>query len=207
MAMNQLSPVCLVVGLYWALLAGRLFIMDRAGQPARGPVSPLYRFPLATALLALAISVPTTLQFFFPIVLSALRRDYARFLAGDWWRLITPLFVQDTGLAGACFNIVTLLLVGATAEKLWGARRKLVIFFVGALVGEVVGFAWQPIGAGNSVGNSSLAASMASVCLLSSASRKTQFCALRALSADALLLVLKDIHGAARQRASCWRWC
>jgi hypothetical protein len=144
MAMNQLSPVCLIVGLYSALLAGRLFIMDRAGQPAGGPVSPLYRFPLATALLALAISVPTTLQFFFPVVLSALRRDYARFLAGD-----------------------------------------------------VVGFAWQPIGAGNSVGNFSLAVSMASLCLLSSASRKTLVFALLALGADALLLVLKDIHGAA----------
>jgi membrane associated rhomboid family serine protease len=141
--------------------------------------------------------LPTTLQFSFPAILSALRRDYARFLGGDWWRLITPLFVQDGGIAGAVFNLVSLLLVGGIAEQLWGSKRMIGIFFVGGVVGEAVAFAWQPIGAGNSVGNFSLAASVAVACLAPQVSRMTQMAALLALSADAVLVLLKDIHGAA----------
>ncbi len=71
------------------------------------------------------------------------------------------------------------------------------IFFVGGLVGEVVAFAWQPIGAGNSVGNFSLAASVAVTCLAPQAGRITRVIALLALGADAVLIVHKDIHGAA----------
>jgi len=48
--------------------------------------------------MLLTVAVPTTLQFFFPSVLTLFERDYMRFLVGDWWRLITPLFVQDGAL-------------------------------------------------------------------------------------------------------------
>jgi hypothetical protein len=71
------------------------------------------------------------------------------------------------------------------------------IFFVGGVVSEAVAFAWQPIGAGNSVGNFSLSASVAVACLAPQAGRMTQLAALLALSADAVLVLLKDIHGAA----------
>ena len=145
----------------------------------------------------MAIALSTTLQFFFPAILSALQRDYVRFVGGEWWRVITPLFVQDGGIAGSIFNLVTLLLVGAVAEYLWGSRRMIGIFFVGGLVSEVVAFAWQPIGAGNSVGNFSLAGSVAIACLTPQAGRITRFVAVLALSADAVLVVLRDIHGAA----------
>jgi rhomboid protease GluP len=121
--------------------------------------------PYATLLLMLAITVPTTLQFFFPIILQMFERDYARFLAGDWWRILTPLFVQDGGVSGSIFNLVSLLLVGIVAEKIWGSQRWLIIFFAGGILSEMIGFAWQPVGAGNSVANFGLAASIAVFCL------------------------------------------
>jgi hypothetical protein len=52
-------------------------------------------------------------------------------------------------------------------------------------------------GAGNSVGNFSLAASVAVACLAPHAARITRMTALLALSADGVLVLLKDIHGAA----------
>jgi membrane associated rhomboid family serine protease len=111
--------------------------------------------------------------------------------------LVTPLFVQDAGITGSIFNLVSLALVGTVAEQLWGRWRILVIFFVGGIAGEIVAFSWQPLGAGNSVGNFSLAASVAVLCLLRRPSRVVQMAALLALGADLLLIIMKDIHGAA----------
>jgi membrane associated rhomboid family serine protease len=147
--------------------------------------------------MLLAVAVPTTLQFFFPSVLTLFERDYMRFLAGDWWRLITPLFVQDGGISGSIFNLVSLLLVGSAAEQLWGSRRWLLIWFIGGVLSEIIAFAWQPVGAGNSVANFSLAASVAVLCLTRNSLRPARVAALLALGAGVSLLLLNDIHGAA----------
>lgn len=195
--MSSLLLTCVILGLYAACTAGFSFIRNRAVQPLRTATAPAYRFPRATCLLVVTVALPTTLQFFFPEILSTFRRDYARFLSGDWWRLITPLFVQDGGVAGAVFNIVSLLLVGGIAEQVWGSKRMIGIFFVGGIVGEAVAFAWQPIGAGNSVGNFSLAASVAVACFAPQAGRVARLAAVLALSADVVLVLHKDIHGAA----------
>jgi len=147
--------------------------------------------------MLLAVAVPTTLQFFFPSVLTLFERDYMRFLAGDWWRLITPLFVQDGGISGSIFNLVSLLLVGSASEQLWGSQRWLIIWFIGGVLSEIIAFAWQPVGAGNSVANFSLAASVAVLCLTRNPLRTARIAALLALGAGVSLLLLNDIHGAA----------
>ena len=116
---------------------------------------------------------------------------------GDWWRLISPLFVQDGGVIGTIFNLVSLALVGSLAERIWNGRSMLIIFFVGGVIGEIAGFAWQPVGAGNSVGNFSLAASIAVVSLMRLPFAPVLLFAVIALGADGVLLWLQDIHGAA----------
>jgi membrane associated rhomboid family serine protease len=145
----------------------------------------------------LAIAIPTTLQFFFPTLLQLFERDYERFLAGDWWRLVTSLFVQDGGIGGSIFNLVSLILLGVVAEKLWGSRRWLVIFFTGGVLSQLIAFAWQPVGAGNSVANFSLAGSVAVLCLALKSSRVVRIAAILALGAGWTLLFLRDIHGPA----------
>jgi membrane associated rhomboid family serine protease len=195
--MNFLLPGLYILGLYCAYAAGSIFLRARSIQPLHSSKTSAFHLPRATLLLVLVVAVPTTLQFFFPAILSLFQRDYARFLGGDWWRLLTPLFVQDGGVAGAIFNLISLLLVGSVAEQLWDSRQVLGIFFIGGIVGEIAGLAWQPIGAGNSVGNFSLAASVAVACLRQRPGRGVQIAGLLALGADLVLLVLKDIHGAA----------
>ena len=193
--MNRLLPFLYILGLYSAFMAGSILLRNQSPVPGLNPRES--RFPKMTFLLLVAVAVPSTLQLFFPTILSTFQRDYERFLSGDWWRLITPLFVQDGGVAGTIFNLVSLLLVGSVAERLWGGRRMLLIFFLGGILAEIIAFAWQPVGAGNSVGNFSLAASIAVAGLVRHPPRYVQNLALFALGADGVLVGLKDIHGAA----------
>lgn len=187
-----LLPVLYIFGLYSAYLAGFLYLRTRS---ATKPVS--LRFPRMTLFLFLMIAIPTTLQFFFPGLLPLFQRDTTRFMNGEWWRVITPLFFQDGGISGTIFNLMSLALIGFVVEQYWDGRKMLVFFFVGGLVGELIGFVWQPTGAGNSVANFSLAASVAVICLLRRPPRPVQVAALLALSADILLVLLRDIHGPA----------
>jgi membrane associated rhomboid family serine protease len=143
------------------------------------------------------IGIPSTLQFFFPILLSMLQRDPARFSHGEWWRLVTPLFVQDGGISGTIFNLIALAFVGTIAEQFWNSRSIYLVFFLGGMVGEIVAFAWQPIGAGNSLGNFSLAASIAVICILRRSQKPVNIAAFAAIVAYIVLIGLKDIHGAA----------
>lgn len=189
---------CLVgAGLYGAVVAGAVQLRARAAGGNRGANGAVRRWPIATLLLALAIGIPTALQFRLPVLLGMLERDGARIAAGEWWRLVTALGVQDGGWGGSLFNLVSLLLVGTVAERWWGSRRWLVIFWVGGIVSEGVALAWQPVGAGNSVANFSLAASVAVGCLANRPPRPILAPAILALGADLGLLLLKDIHGAA----------
>jgi membrane associated rhomboid family serine protease len=189
--MNLVLSVIYAIGLYGAYLAGSLYLRTGSNSQAERQV------PYATLLALLAITVPSTLQRFFPNLLQMFERDSTRFLAGDWWRIITPLFVQDGGLSGTLFNLVSLLLVGTVAEKLWGSQRWLILFFLGSIFSELIAFAWQPIGAGNSVANFSLAASIAVLCLTLNPSPVMRITSILALGAGLLLLFLMDIHGPA----------
>ncbi len=192
--MNSLFDSLYIISLISAYLAG---VMRLRTDQSEGASKLSWIFPRTTLLVALAIAIPTTLQFFYPIVLNTFERDYDQFLAGDWWRFLTPLFVQDGGLSGSIFNLVSLFLIGTVAEQLWGIREWLIIFFGGGVLSELVAFAWQPIGAGNSVANFSLAASIAISCLVPGLSRPARIVAVFALGGGAVLFFLKDIHGAA----------
>jgi membrane associated rhomboid family serine protease len=178
---NLFLSVLYAVGLYSAYLAGSLYLRMQPANLAINPDQTASRVPYATLLLTLAIAIPTILQFFFPSLLPMLERDYTRFLAGDWWRILTPLFVQDGGVSGSIFNVVSLVLVGSIAERLWGSQRWLITFFAGGILSEMIGFAWQPVGAGNSVANFGLAASIAVFCLAINAPRAARVTAILAL--------------------------
>ena len=173
--------------LYGAFAAGMLYLRTAPAQNGRA-----FQVPWATLLLALLIAIPTTYQFFYPEYLILLRRDTTRFTAGEWWRLFTPLFVQDGGVAGAVFNLVSLLLIGTVAERLWGGTRVVLFFFVGGFVGEIVGMAWQPVGAGNSVGNFSLWQGVLPWPVWSAARQsQRRFAAIVALAAGVALVALR----------------
>lgn len=196
--MNDFRPLLYVCALYGACIAGALRIRREPGSsmPAAKSLT-MWRRPWATLFLVAAIAIPTTLQFAFPSLLLLLRRDAEAFRAGDWWRVVTPLFVQDGGVSGSAFNLLSLIVVGTVAERLWGSTRWLIIFFLGGIGSELVSLTWQPIGAGNSLANFSLAGSMGVLCLADRPLPHEGLAAVLCLGAGMWLLVIRDHHGAA----------
>src|SRR6266498_652308 len=80
--------------------------------------------------------------------LPVLAREPSLVERGQLWRAVTALFVQDGGVAGFFFNLVILLLIGAVAERRWGATRWLLAYLGGGMISEFLALAWQPHGAG-----------------------------------------------------------
>ena len=126
------SMVCCVAYLYkrrWKLLKAR---------------------PLVATTLIITLTVLTFgLQLAYPDVLQALRRDLAGLKAGEWWRLVTPLFVQPGGVFQFLFNMMFLAVFLPMAERLYGARVWF-LYFVPGVVGQLVNYAWNPDGGGSS---------------------------------------------------------
>lgn len=110
-----------------------------------------HHLPIATLGIIVITAVLTSLQFFYPVLLPALDRNLEALHAGQWWRLITPRFVNPE-IWAQYFLLVILALVGPAVERRYGRLRWLALWLAGGLTGEAVSFAWQPHGAGASVG-------------------------------------------------------
>lgn len=119
----------------------------------------LRRPPVATAVVFVVTAATSLLGLASPGVLAALERT-PQGLHGAWWRSVTALSVQDGGVAGTVSNLAFLLVLGALAEQVLGARRWLVCYLGAGLAGELAGYAWQPRGAGNSVAICGLAGAL-----------------------------------------------
>lgn len=59
--------------------------------------------------------------------------------AGQYWRLITPVFLHGS-LAHIFFNMYALLSIGALLERHFGHGRFLLLYFLGAFSGNVLSF-------------------------------------------------------------------
>jgi rhomboid protease GluP len=155
-----------------------------------------FRFPAATlaiAAITLAVSVVGNGN---PDVLDLLGRNRSLLLAGEWWRLFTPLFVQDGRWFGTIFNISALIVIGLCAEALHRRLTFVCVYFAAGLVSEVFAYTLMPHQgfAGNSVANMGAAA----LCLIT-------LCAGRVVSArivgimgvlsGAVLIVIGNLHG------------
>lgn len=105
-----------------------------------------------TMVIVLITSIVTIFQFFHPEVLSILHRDPAGLASGEWWRIISPLLVHADGWGQYIFNIACIIIIGIEVERLYGKANFLFLYLVGGLIGEIAGYAWEPYGAGASVG-------------------------------------------------------
>ncbi len=102
-------------------------------------------------------AIPSLLQFALPSLETSLRRDPARIADGEWWRLGTSILVQGGGPVGAAFNLASLLVLGAVAERALGPARWLACYLAGAAAGQVAGTWLGLVDAGNSIGVCGLA--------------------------------------------------
>jgi rhomboid protease GluP len=100
------------------------------------------KIPRVTVCLLGITAIVTGLQFFSPGIIACLQRTPGVFSAGQWWRLITPIFINPESWRQITFNFLSIAIVGTIVEKLFGGCRWLILYFVGGLVGELAGFAW-----------------------------------------------------------------
>ena len=132
--------------------------------PGPGPVINLqrvikgssWRRPIATMSVLAVTVVLTVLQFPFPAVRLALWRNPEALAAGQWWRLVTALFVQNDPWWQIVIVFALIAGIGAIAERLFGPGRWLLLYFGCGVVGQAFGFRWRPYDAGASVAGAGL---------------------------------------------------
>lgn len=75
------------------------------------------------------------------LVLGAKVNEYI--LAGEWWRLLTPVLLH-VNLMHLAFNAYALYVLGPAIEAWYGAPRFAAIYLVAALAGNVFSFVFTP---------------------------------------------------------------
>jgi rhomboid protease GluP len=78
-----------------------------------------------------------------PILFEMGARATPRILAGEWWRLIVPIFLHGNVLH-ILFNTMALIQAGPLAEQAYGRSRFLVIFLVSGALGFLLGTYTSP---------------------------------------------------------------
>ncbi|RAJ42219.1 hypothetical protein K353_02568 [Kitasatospora sp. SolWspMP-SS2h] len=84
----------------------------------------------AIALTATAVA-GVLLQLTWSGAMDALDADPAK---SGWWRELTSVFMQNGGLFGGLWNLLTLAAVAALAQWYWGGPLTLVLFLAGVLL-------------------------------------------------------------------------
>jgi membrane associated rhomboid family serine protease len=151
--------------------------------------------PVATLGVLAITGIVTGMQFFFPQLLPSVQRTPSAFAQHQWWRLITPLFVHSDGWRQIAFNFPAILIVGILAERVWGSRRWLILYFACGLIGELAGYAWRPYGAGASVAGAGLLGSLAAWLLYKGRPAQAYFGGAVILLGAVALVFARDIHG------------
>lgn len=154
------------------------------------------KIPRVTLIVAIILFITFIIQSIYPETLAQFQRDEIAIVEGEFWRVFTALFFQDGGLAGAVFNITALLFVGSIAEHYFRKLQWLILFFIGGILTGIIAIFWQPIGAGNSIANFSLAGGLLIYSLLQQ-NNTVKIITIVGLVASIYLLFMKDIHGVA----------
>lgn len=181
--MGTISIIILVSA---TIAAGVLTLQHRGGR---------LRLPIATLAIAAVVAVMSVIGELRPDVLAALGRDLPALQAGDWWRAVTPLVVQDGGWPGLIFNLVALVVIGALVEALSPRWVMPAVFVVTGLIGELAAYTiMQEQGfAGNSVANLGLAG-VVLVAALRTPRVPARIAAVIGLAAGVVLLATWDLH-------------
>lgn len=96
-------------------------------------------------------AITISLQVLYPQILEAFRRNPDALIVGEWWRLITPMFVDPDPYWFIVVKLVGIAIIGLAVEQRLGKLRWLIIYFASGLIGEVAGYAWDPNSAGLSL--------------------------------------------------------
>jgi rhomboid protease GluP len=153
-----------------------------------------HKIPKVTFFMFLLTAIITGVQFFFPSLTAVLERTPEALAKRQWWRFITPVFINPEGWRQIIFNFLGIAIAGTMVERLFGGRRWLILYFVGGLAGEIAGIAWQPVGAGSSVAVCGLVGALAAWMLLRKPSQP-RFGGVILVTGSLILIALRDLHG------------
>lgn len=106
-------------------------------------------WPLISICVIGVTALISGLQFAYPELLAALRRDPDAVRSGELWRFVTALFVQPGGISQCIANGFLILAFVPAAERLYG-KHVLVIYFASGLVGQIVNYLWDSGSGGSS---------------------------------------------------------
>jgi membrane associated rhomboid family serine protease len=101
-------------------------------------------WPICTIMILAITTLLTVLQFRIPGVRLALWRDPAQIHAGQWWRLLTALFVQYDRVWQIFTVLVLVAAIGVFAERLYGHLNWLLIYLSCGVIGQALGLLWMP---------------------------------------------------------------
>jgi len=190
-----MSPALLVrVAIGGLLVACAFGCACRLYLRLRGAANP--RFPIASVALIGVTVLITGLQFVFPEILEALRRNGQALRAGEWWRIVTPLFVQADGWVQCVVNGIGALTLLPLGEKLYG-KKMLALYFIPGVVGEIVAYTRGSHGAGSSLGICGVIGGIFAFAWIhrSEQPRSTVVLAIVGLCAAVVLIFCPDFHG------------
>jgi membrane associated rhomboid family serine protease len=155
------------------------------------------RWPVATVSVLAVTTALTVLQYPLPQVRLALWRDPDQIAAGQWWRLVTALFVQYDAVWQIMVVFACIAAVGVLAERIFGHGWWLVIYLGCGVIGQIFGYLWEPPDAGASVAGAGLLGAVSAWLLSPAGPRQPQlriWGVLWPLAAIALT-VAQDQHG------------
>jgi len=78
-----------------------------------------------------------------PTLMSFGVKSNAEIARGQWWRLVTPIFIH-IGLLHLFFNSYALWIVGPQVEKLYGGARFVILYVVTGIAGVYGSYAYHP---------------------------------------------------------------
>jgi membrane associated rhomboid family serine protease len=155
------------------------------------------RVPIATIVVLACWAICTALYHLGATGLFlAVRRDPEALMAGQVWRLISPVLVQPDPLTSVIGLGVLAAVVGTVAERTFGTGRVIVLLVAGALAGHSVGELWQPYSGGVSVAFCGPLGALAVYVLIARIRRQFVLAAV-VLAGAVVLCVITDIHGPA----------
>lgn len=112
--------------------------------------SPVTIVLIAANFLVFAIMVASGVSFFHPTPQQAIAfgADFGPLtLGGQWWRLVTSMFVHF-GIIHIALNMWCLWNLGVAAERLMGRFSYLLAYFASGIAGSIASVYWHPNAAG-----------------------------------------------------------
>ncbi len=62
---------------------------------------------------------------------------------GAWWRLVTPIFLHG-GVVHLFSNMLSLMWLGGPIERIYGARKYLLVYLIAGVTGNLMSYAFTP---------------------------------------------------------------